>query len=479
MPFFAHLDGMPLQSWDESRLATNALEMTQNGDLIVTSFDGKPDMWNTKPPLMIWIQAGLFKIIGYNEVAVLLPSALAALFTCILLFWFIYRKLSNPWLASLSALVLMTSAGYVVTHGTRTGDYDALLTFFTTAQVICFFWYQQTGINKWLIAFFVSLILAVLTKGVAGLFFLPGILLCAAFNKNTIRMLKTPTFYYGILAFIVIGIGYYILREHYNKGYIDAVFKNELGGRFGKPLEREEEGMGYYILKMVDTQYSCWYLFLFCGIAIGCTLKDAILKRFVIFTCVVVATFILIISVAATKNRWYILPAYPLMAILTAVAVWYIVVGFFANGEQKGRFGKKVVPYIVTAVLFFLPYRNIVDYSLGSVSEPGMGEIENASYFLRENLRNQRNDSGTILLMGAEEQSIGWYRKLLKLKGIELPWVGLDVIKPGHRVATFTEHNYGLLNRNFYVHRVDDVHGVHISLVDSVKLRTEIAMQKQ
>ena len=82
------------------------------------------------------------------------------------------------------------------------------------------------------------------------------------------------------------------------------------------------------------------------------------------------------------------------------------------------------------------------------------------------------------MLMGAEEQSIGWYRKLLRLKGIELPWLGLNVIKPGHKVATFTEHTYWLLNKDFYVHRVDDVHGVHISLVDSVKKRVDTATLK-
>lgn len=58
VPLFGHLDTLPLRLWDESRLAINAYEMMKDGDLIVTHFNGQPDMWNTKPPLMIWCQAG-------------------------------------------------------------------------------------------------------------------------------------------------------------------------------------------------------------------------------------------------------------------------------------------------------------------------------------------------------------------------------------------------------------------------------------
>jgi len=56
-PIFLHLDILPLRMWDEARYAINAYEMNQNGNFIVTHYQGQPDMWNTKPPLMIWFQA--------------------------------------------------------------------------------------------------------------------------------------------------------------------------------------------------------------------------------------------------------------------------------------------------------------------------------------------------------------------------------------------------------------------------------------
>ena len=83
IPVFSHLDTLPIQLWDESRLAINAYEMHHFGQYLVTHFDGLPDLWNTKPPLLIWMQVFWMKIIGVNEIALRLPSALAALLTII------------------------------------------------------------------------------------------------------------------------------------------------------------------------------------------------------------------------------------------------------------------------------------------------------------------------------------------------------------------------------------------------------------
>ena len=56
IPLFAHLDGTPVQVWDESRLAESALEMTRSSNWLVPPYNGEPDMWSTKPPLMIVLE---------------------------------------------------------------------------------------------------------------------------------------------------------------------------------------------------------------------------------------------------------------------------------------------------------------------------------------------------------------------------------------------------------------------------------------
>src|SRR5688572_13968954 len=95
VPVFGYLDIQPLRTWDESRIAINALEMLENGDWIATYYSGVPDNWNTKPPLLIWLQVILMKTIGVNEVAIRLPSAFAAFFTCLALLAFCIKYLKS------------------------------------------------------------------------------------------------------------------------------------------------------------------------------------------------------------------------------------------------------------------------------------------------------------------------------------------------------------------------------------------------
>jgi 4-amino-4-deoxy-L-arabinose transferase-like glycosyltransferase len=51
--FFLRLSAIPVRIWDESRNAMNAWSMYLNGNPFIPYYEGAPDMWNTKPPLLI------------------------------------------------------------------------------------------------------------------------------------------------------------------------------------------------------------------------------------------------------------------------------------------------------------------------------------------------------------------------------------------------------------------------------------------
>src|SRR5690606_19100197 len=126
-PLFGFLDTLSIRQWDVSRIAINTLEMHLNNNFIVTYFRGEPDMCNTKPPLLIWMQLFWVKIIGPQELAFRLPSALASLFLCGFITYFSVKQLKSYWLGLFTSIVLVTTHGYVTIHGTRTGDYESLL----------------------------------------------------------------------------------------------------------------------------------------------------------------------------------------------------------------------------------------------------------------------------------------------------------------------------------------------------------------
>jgi 4-amino-4-deoxy-L-arabinose transferase-like glycosyltransferase len=171
VPLFSHLGSLPIHLWDESRLTMNAYEMHVNRNFIVTHYNDAPDLWNTKPPFLIWCQALLMDVVGPNELAMRLPSAIAALLTCIALMVFSIRYLKNFWIGFIAVIILITAPGYVSDHGTRTGDYDSMLTLFTTISCLFFFAYSETKKIKYLYLFFLSITFGVLTKSVAALIF--------------------------------------------------------------------------------------------------------------------------------------------------------------------------------------------------------------------------------------------------------------------------------------------------------------------
>ena len=124
---FLHLDSQALHLWDESRRAVSAFEMVQNGNWLVPMFEGQPDMYGTKPALLVALQAFFMTFLGYNELAVRLPSVLAALATVFMLIHFAKHWLRLPFAGYLGSLVLLTSLMYINYHGAVSGDYDALL----------------------------------------------------------------------------------------------------------------------------------------------------------------------------------------------------------------------------------------------------------------------------------------------------------------------------------------------------------------
>ena len=134
---FLKLGSFQMRWWDESMFAVNTYEMMHNGKYFSNYYDGVPDVTNTKPPLINWLQILFVKIFGYNETSIRLPSAFAAAITILLVFNFISKRFSLTW-AWISALILLTSPGFIGFHTARTGEADSLLTMFLCLSNIYF-----------------------------------------------------------------------------------------------------------------------------------------------------------------------------------------------------------------------------------------------------------------------------------------------------------------------------------------------------
>lgn len=389
-PLFLHLDALSLRLWDESRRAVNALEMLQNGNWLVPHFIGEPDMWGVKPPLLVWLQAFFMRLIGYNELAVRMPSALAGVATALLLVWFGCRKLQRPALGYFAALVLVTLPGYLEqAHSARTGDYDALLTLWLSGGLLFFFSYSQATRRQLRIRYLwlttMCFILGVWTKGVAGLFFLPGMFLFALLTGELPSILKRRQTYYAIIAFLILTGSYYGLRELVNPGYMTTVWDNEIAGRYLKnPDGRPPEGFWYYFRNLWADRLGYWKYFIPIGFFLGLWKGGNIRSLFMLLGLNGIV-LLLVLSNSETKYAWYDLPLFPSMAIIAALPVEWTFQYIFFKGKHSKTWPRSILGLLFVFLIFSLPYYKAIDKIYAPTDKGHQWERMQYAYFIRNN----------------------------------------------------------------------------------------------
>lgn len=386
-PLFLHLDHMSVRLWDEARRAVNAFEMAQNGNLLVTHYDGAPEMWGTKPPFLIWCQAFFMKTIGYNEIALRLPSALAALATVTALILFCWKVLKRPVAGFLAGLVLLTAKGYIGAHVARSGDFDSMLTLWETCYLLSFFtFFSHADLRKkrkWLFITAGFIAMASLTKGIAGFLFMPGILLfvlvfgvAQPFAPAMGEHRSVPNTFLQFLswkntwlaALLAIGpiLAFYGLREMANPGYVAAVLDNEVGGRYLVTQGGHLHPWYHYFHWLHREHFVPWLFFIPLGLLVGFWQKGKL--RYLTWLLVIGSlSFLFILSFGQTRIMWYMAPVYPSLALLVGLGLERLVAGASLVLSRQPSGGSRCVDvnFGILAVfiigLFWQPYGQIME----------------------------------------------------------------------------------------------------------------------
>lgn len=98
---------------DEPRVAEVAREMSVSGDLVVTKLSQEPFL--EQPPLHAWVVAGLYRLFGVSDGVARMASALAAVFTLLLVFDLL-RRAANPSAALLGVVATATLSGFFLEY---------------------------------------------------------------------------------------------------------------------------------------------------------------------------------------------------------------------------------------------------------------------------------------------------------------------------------------------------------------------------
>lgn len=352
-PLFTHLDRMPLRIWDEARIAVSAYEMYDNGNLLIPHYEGEPDMWSTKPPFLLWCQVFTMNIIGPSVLATRLPIAIASLLICAAFLYISRRLFNNKLLGVIASFILVSSYGFVHIHMSRTGDYDVLLALFVFVSSLCIYLFTEKKNALYLYVFFLVLALGVLTKSISALFLTPALLIYIIYKKSLVATLKNKHLYVALSLFLFISLTYYLLREHYNPGFLEAVWNNELGGRFNKALESHRQDSWYYVKLLFSEQWPYWFYFLIPSILWLPFEKDAAIKRFSLFLLFMVIGYLLVISTSATKIFWYDAPVFPFLALFVALFLFRI---YTIGRNIIGHWALLIFPVIIS-----YPYARVID----------------------------------------------------------------------------------------------------------------------
>lgn len=467
-PYFLHLGDLPIRTWDEARLVANASEMLENGNYLVTHFHGNPEMWNTKPPLMIWSQVFFVKLMGDQELSYRMPSALAGFLTCILIVFLTVRYFKNFWFGFIAVLALITSDGHLGDHVSRTGDYDALLTLFMVAYLIFFFIWIETGKRKYLHLFFAAIVLSVYTKSVQGLFFLPAVFVYILIEGKAKYFLSQKWVYIDtLIAVITIG-AYYFLRESVNPGYLRAVYENELGGRLLNTIEKHTGSYTYYLEKLANKQFKLYLILALMGIFTSFAFKDKTITKYLRLVSLTVIIYLVIITFAQTKLAWYTAPVIPLLSILAAVPVILLLQLIDDQATLKPAI-TKLIQVLFLLIVFGYPYYQKIDEVYKPEEKPDGFHFTLISHLLQDGLKGKTDLNNTKLIYPEYKVQLEYYIKQMQKKGISISIAEPVMVKPGNKVITVFGKDKNDLLEKYHTTELLSYYHINIIQIDSVK----------
>lgn len=342
--FFWGLGSMDLLSLNEGRRALAIQEMVSSGNWLLPHLNG--ELYLTKPPLLYWLSSSLGFIWGVNEWTLRLPSALAAIAVLIMVYRYALQQ-SGKWAALFAVQLLIANLGFAMLG--RRAEIEMLLTALCVGSLLSALQYIQSQSSKnWIILSYFLLALALMTKGplVILLVTLP-LLIAAIYSKNP-HIKAVLLSGRGWLIFLVVGLTWYVIVSWQLGFDIWATIAkrdmlDKMQSESAKPI------LSYLAWIAVD------FMLLIGLFLVG--VKEFFKQQFqqsrqlVLLAATILP--LIIFSLFSNKHAKYLLPIYPLIAILLAIKLAAI---FDAATEAKKK--------IIVIIALLLPIGFAIFYAL-------------------------------------------------------------------------------------------------------------------
>ena len=297
----------PIRIWDEAIYANNAIEMHENREFFILENKSGIQLYNTKPPLAIWLQSLAIAVFGINEWAIRLPTFLSLIGIVLGLMTILKRYERTIQLPVFVILILLTSPGFMGSHVGRTGDLDALLTLWTTLFSLLFIDFlinetdRRSGFRIWVLGFI--FLCGFMTKSTAMFLILPGLFLCLVVSKKVQKLfLSGHTILVCISCVLCIGL-YYIYMNSLVPNYFQKVWFSEIE-RFYKNIMPWHEQPWYFYFKNLMDRFWPWVIVWIPLFVIGLKSQVRQLRLLCLYSGIHSILYLLFISIPAVKLEW-------------------------------------------------------------------------------------------------------------------------------------------------------------------------------
>jgi 4-amino-4-deoxy-L-arabinose transferase-like glycosyltransferase len=305
---------------EEPRYAEVAREMFVTGDYVSPRICGH--LIFEKPVLLYWEAAAAYHVLGVNEFAARFPSALGAIL-CVLFLYHAIASTISLRLAVFASVVLATTSLFIAFA--RAATTDMLLT--ATVSIAIFSFYLSTGKTGKVRFGYLMLLsgatgMAVLAKGLIGLFLMAAILTVACVVTRRHPSVKWYEIAIGLFVFLAVTLSWYAPvtltngRQFIDEFFINQHFKRFLSNRYAHPQPF------WFFPLIVLAGATPWTFFL---IPAGATLWKARplgedrKENFLVLAWIWLLVPLMFFSLSKSKLPSYILPTLPAVAIIVGV----------------------------------------------------------------------------------------------------------------------------------------------------------------
>ena len=342
---FAFLGMVPLFDVDEGAFSEATREMFHRRDFLTPWLNDQ--LRFDKPVLIYWFQGISSVMFGFNAFAMRLPSAIASILWCLLIYRFSKRYV-EPAVGLIAVLVLVSALQMQLV--TRAAIADALLNLFLTLSMFSFFGYDQDKHPKHLLWAYTAAGLGMLTKGpVAVVIPLAVMTTYLLIQRRLDTLVNTVFFFRGWLIFALINLPWYLTMFWlHGMTFVNGFFIKHNIQRFQTPFEGHSGSLWYYLPVLLVGLMPFTPLLLKAVFKVIKTPPKSDLNRFLWIWALFVLLFF---SFSGTKLPHYVVYGYTPLLVLMAKEHKHLHQGWYIGPVSAFFLILALLPLAVSAVL--------------------------------------------------------------------------------------------------------------------------------